>query len=69
MTITFKRKWFFGGDYKDGSDDWVCGYEASNGKYIENHSSFCNDNVRWYVVDGKSFDTLKEAKAYVSGII
>lgn len=69
MTITFKRKWFFGGDKREEPNDWVCGYEASNGECIDIHYAFCNDNVRWYVVDDKSFDTLKSAKAYVSGII
>ena len=65
MKITFKRMWFFGGDQKDerGISDWVCGYKASNGKIIEVGKSMTS--YKWYEVDGKSFDLLKEAKDYI----
>lgn len=43
MKVTFKRNWFFGGDHKDGISDWICGYKASNGMYIEVQMGFnCN---------------------------
>ena len=63
--VTFKRQWFFGGDKKDeiGISDWVCGYKASNGKYIE--VGLTATNYKWYEVEGESFDTLKEAKEYI----
>jgi hypothetical protein len=64
MKVTFKKDWFFGGDKKDenGISDWVRGYKASNGKYIEVGKTM--SSYRWYEVDGKSFGTLKEAKKY-----
>lgn len=65
MKVTFKRQWFFGGDTKDELSDWVCAYKASTGETIEIESCFDNENIRWYIVDGKSFDYLKQAKAYV----
>lgn len=68
MKVTFKRVWFFGGDKKDeaGMSDWICGYCASNGMYIEAKTGFTNVNMKWYEVNGKSFDTLREAKEYVT---
>jgi hypothetical protein len=67
MKVTFKRDWFFGGDHKDenGISDWICGYKASNGMLIEVQTGFNCNSRKWYLVNGKSFDTLKEAKEYV----
>lgn len=62
--ITFKHHWFFGGEKKDGSNDYVIGYHASNGKYIDIVESFDNCRDRYYKVDGKIFYTLKESKEY-----
>lgn len=65
MRLTFKRDWFFGGNHKDGISDWICGYKASNGMYIEVQMGFNCNGEKWYSVNEKSFDTLKEAKEYV----
>jgi hypothetical protein len=65
MNITFKKQWFFGGDIKDDDNDWICAYAASTGETIKVETCFSNESIRWYMVDGKSFDYLKLAKAYI----
>ena len=65
-TVKFAKEWFFGGSKKDNSiDDYVDRYVASNGAIIECKYGFTSFSNRWYEVDGKHFDTLAEAKAYV----
>ena len=63
--MTFKRKYLIGGlNGKASSEDFVVGYQADNGKYIDIRFLFGNESFREYVVDGKTFSTLAEAKAY-----
>ena len=62
--MKFKRIYCYGGeDGKYNDDDFVVGYRAENGKYIDVQYVFGNNNFHWYVVDGKSFFSLKDAKA------
>ena len=61
--IKFRRVYLIGGENgKADPTDYVVGYKASNGKYIE-IKELINNAYRWYVVDGKSFETLKQAKS------
>jgi hypothetical protein len=65
MKITFKKIYFFGGDTKLDSDeleDYVAAYEASNGKRID--VIYSTYTTKYYEVDGKYFETLKEAKMF-----
>ena len=64
--MKFKKVWFFGRETKDTTiDDYITRYIADNGKVIECQYGFTNASSRWYEADGKSFDTLKEAKEYI----
>lgn len=62
--MKYTRVYCFGGDHKDGDDDFVMRYVAENGKTIEVRFLISNQSFRDYVVDGNGFATLKEAKAY-----
>lgn len=63
VNVTFHRVYLVGGESgKADQTDYVVGYKASNGKYIEIRG-LVNNSLRWYVVDGVSFDTLKQAKS------
>lgn len=56
----------FGGETgKDDPTDYIIGYKCENGKYIDKRTSALDGQV-WYECDSLLFDTLKEAKAYVS---
>ena len=64
--MKFKRQYFFGGDTRDTErpdDDWVCAYIAENGKRIECEGGLLA-TTKYYTVDGETFSTLKEAKAF-----
>lgn len=62
--MKFKRSYLIGGlNGMDDPTDYVVGYQADNGKFIDIHS-LIGETYRWYSVDGKEFDTLKEAKQY-----
>lgn len=66
--MKFKKVYMLGGDKKlEGLDDYITAYVAENGKRIECMHGWTNWSFAWYEVDGKCFDTLKEAKAYVAG--
>ena len=66
--MKYKKIWMIGKDKKDDElPDYVDKYVAENGKVIECWHSFTSFADRWYMVDGHSFGTLKEAKAYVEG--
>lgn len=61
--IKFHRVYLIGGESgKADLTDYVVGYMASNGKYIEIKETIDN-SFRWYVVEGKTFETLARAKA------
>ena len=65
MNKKFKRVWCFGGDEKDTAiDDFVVAY-VLNDIRIEVCYLFSNDNIRWYKVNDRCFDLLKDAKKYV----
>lgn len=55
---------FSGTNHKDDETDYIDRYEAENGTVIE-IVELINTNIKWYKVNGKEFDTLKAAKAYV----
>ena len=62
-SIKFRRVYLIGGESgKADPTDYVVGYMESNGKYIE-IKELVDNSFRWYVVDGVSFDTLKQAKS------
>ena len=64
--MKFKRQYFFGGETRDTErpeDDWVCAYIAENGKRIECEGGLLA-TIKYYTVDGETFSTLKEAKAF-----
>lgn len=64
--MKFKRVYMFGGTSgKDDPTDYLIGYECENGKYIDKRTSALDCQV-WYEVDGWPFDSLKDAKAYVT---
>jgi hypothetical protein len=63
--ITFKKNYFFGGDRKDDAHDYVVGYTASNGAYIEAVEYEFTGRIDHYTVNGIPFATLKEAKDYI----
>ena len=61
--MTFRRVYLIGGDAgKVDPTDYIVGYRASNGKYIE-IKELIDNSFRWYEVDGKSYSTLVQAKA------
>ena len=63
ISMKFVRVYLIGGETGKADDtDYVIGYKASNGKYIE-IKELIDSSFRWYVVDGVSFSTLKQAKA------
>lgn len=65
MKITYKRKYFFGGNtrsYNGSAEDYITAYVASNGKYIS--VIYTSNTMKHYDVDGKYFETLSEAKSY-----
>lgn len=53
-----------GTNQKADETDYIDRYIAENGAVIK-IKEVINTNYRWYSVNGKSFDTLKAAKAYV----
>ena len=62
--MKFKTVWCTDVDKKyDGEDFPVC-YIAENGKVIDITCVFGRDYLRNYVVDGKYFHLLEDAKAY-----
>lgn len=67
--MKFKRIYFFGGNKKDGENDFIDRYEAENGMEIYVVSLFDSPSCKWYSVNGRSFDTLRAAKQYVSKIM
>ena len=62
--MKFTRVYLIGGEAgKDDDTDYVVGYRAENGMYIE-IKELVDNTYRWYMVGGKEFGTLKDAKAY-----
>lgn len=62
--MKFKRVYLIGGEAgKDDNTDYVVGYRAENGMYIE-IKELVDNTYRWYMVGGKEFGTLKAAKEY-----
>ena len=67
--MKYRRVWFFGGDKKENDiDDYITSYVAENGKVMAVKHSFMCWSTRWYEVEGKSFFTLKDAKAFVESL-
>ena len=61
--MKFTRIYLIGGtNGKANNTDYVIGYKAENGKVIIIRE-LINSSFRWYEVDGKSYETLKQAKA------
>lgn len=64
--MKYKRVYLIGGtNGKDDHTDYVIGYKAEDGSYIEKR--WCGLSVNsamWYAVDGHEFLTLREAKSY-----
>ena len=48
---------------KSDPTDYIIGYLAESGKYIDKRTSAFDSDV-WYEVDGFMFDTLRAAKSY-----
>ena len=64
MKMAFKRDYLIGGlNGKADPTDYVVGYQADNGMYIEIRS-ITGETFRWYRVNGKEFEKLKDAKEY-----
>ena len=63
--MKFTKDYMIGGlKGKDDSTDYIVGYKAENGMYIE-IKELIDNTYRWYKVnDGKEFQYLKDAKAY-----
>lgn len=62
--MKFKRDYLIGGtNGKNNPSDYVVGYLADNGMYID-IVELINSTFRWYRVGNKSFELLKHAKAY-----
>ena len=61
--MKFKKVYMLGGlNGKADPTDYVIGYVAENGAYIE-IKELINSSYRWYAVNGHEYNTLKEAKA------
>jgi hypothetical protein len=71
--MKFKRVYLIGGIAgKDDPTDYVVGYKAENGLYIEiENKNF--ESLRWYAVEFNGvkheYDTLAEAKAFCESVI
>ena len=62
--MKYSKVYMFGGlAGKKCDGDFIKEYIASNGKKIE--CRFFDDYTKWYIADGKQFDTLKDAKAHI----
>lgn len=63
--MKYKKEYCFGHDHRDGEDDFVTAYIAENGTRIEAEFYSLSNNRMGYRVNGRGFNKLKEAKAYV----
>lgn len=66
-TMKFDKVWFFGGEKRASEDDWVEGYQASNGLYIKPLFTISSNRPYCYVVMAgaitlNSFDRLLDAR-------
>ena len=58
--MKYKKEYCYGGEKRDGADDFVTAYIAENGKRIE--VEFVGNSRIGYAVDGKGYYKLKDAK-------
>ncbi len=66
--MKFKKVYLFGGtNGKTDDTDYIIGYKAENGKYIE-IVELIDGSYHWYKVDNKEFFTLKSAKSFVESL-
>lgn len=66
MKLRYSRIYLSGRNKAEDSTDYIVGYKVSNGMYIDIKSvGLCANSFTYYEVNGKQFNTLREAKNYL----
>lgn len=61
--LKFQKVYCYGGNARDGEDDFITEYRCENGKRIIVKFLISNQSFRSYVVDGKGYTSFKAALA------
>lgn len=65
----FRRVWCFGGDHRDGPDDFVIRYVGPAGVAIDVFFEPLGNAVAYYQVNSRQFHKLINAKRYALSLI